>query len=80
MEEVVWNRSPSLSCKLPNAFLATLDTGNSKSMAVAYSHSGLYLACQAGDNLCLFTFKGRLSFTMIGHQGKMAKKKYLIHI
>ncbi|XP_073968469.1 jouberin-like isoform X2 [Rhodnius prolixus] len=69
LEEVVWNRLPSLSCKLPNAIVATLDTGNSKSMAVAYSHSGLYLASQTGENLCMLTFKGRLSFTMSGHQG-----------
>ncbi|XP_014272466.1 jouberin isoform X2 [Halyomorpha halys] len=76
LEDVRWGRLPSLSCKLPNKYLAKLPAGPDGSLAIAYSHSGLFLASANKVSLCVYTFRGRLHLSCKGHHGLVYSLKW----
>ncbi|CAH1396233.1 unnamed protein product [Nezara viridula] len=76
LEDVRWGRLPSLSCKLPNKYLAKLPAGPDGSLAIAYSHSGLFLASANKLSVCIYTFRGRLHLSCRGHHGLVYSLKW----
>lgn len=80
-EPVVWSRLASQSCKLPNKRLCTLPAGTvGGSMALWFSHSGLFLASgTTAGNILVYTVPyWKLYMTLYSHQG-VCKSKGFIH-
>ncbi|RZF43197.1 hypothetical protein LSTR_LSTR013877 [Laodelphax striatellus] len=67
---VTWCRLPAQSCKLTNTRLANIAIAPSGGFSLAFSHSGLLLACGTAGPIYVYTVPGfKLKSTLTGHKG-----------
>ncbi|XP_039284436.1 jouberin-like [Nilaparvata lugens] len=67
---VTWTRLPAQSCKLTNTRLANIPIAPSGGFSLAFSHSGLLLACGTSGPIHIYAVPSfKLKTTLSGHKG-----------